>query len=482
MKLTIKFSDFKEDIYKFRNELESLLKLEISNEKDLDEAKRSLELIKENCSSYIVSNISDDINLSIVNLIRYENRYNLSVKQTLAHQKKMFADRIRERVSTIDYLIEIIKISDPLYLGKSFIKERSSLTVNEKTEFLLSKLYALRKSDKLWDTKMIFEFNQVELDNFDEAREITKILNDYGFVEVIGNLNGLSAKITSKGKLFWEEQLKLSKFKSKNDKMDIFISHSSQDVELAKLLIDLLKTALNLSSSNIRCTSVNGYRLPAGASTNEVLKKEVHESKVLIGLISPSSINSAYVLFELGARWGASLPLIPLISNQLGSELLKGPLRGINALNCCEPAQVQQLISDLKKELVINGESPEVYQEKIDSLVEHSLKELLPEEDIKETVNNSKTKKAEKSNNNVDDKIKSYCEKEWPDDYSMRVHCIKEQRIAAKEIEKERPADIPENIFSRILEKAISEWPTDYTMQVHSRNEQIEAYRELNNL
>jgi hypothetical protein len=264
--------------------------------------------------------------------------------------------------------------------------------------------------------------------------------------------------------------------------MDIFISHSSQDADTAKLLIDLLKTSPNLSSSKIRCTSVNGYRLPAGASTDEVLKKEVHESKVLIGLISPNSINSAYVLFELGARWGASLPLIPLITSELGSELLKGPLSGINALNCCEPAQLQQLISDIKAVLKITGESPEVYQDKIELLVNHSLKELLPNSEMNNSSSKQTIKKSNNSSEKNDDKIKSYCEKQWPDDYSMRVHCIKEQREAKKDIESFKALDIPEDIFNRILEKAISEWPTDYTMQVHSRNEQIQAYLELNEL
>ena len=91
-------------------------------------------------------------------------------------------------------------------------------------------------------------------------------------------------------------------------------------------------------------------------------------------------------------------------------------------------------------------------------------------------------KKPNNSSKNNDDEIKSYCEKQWPDDYSMRVHCIKEQREAKEDIENFKPLDIPEDTYKRILRKAISEWPTDYTMQVHSRNEQIEAYLELNDL
>tara|TARA_R110002020_G_scaffold271085_1_gene486336 strand:- start:64 stop:1512 length:1449 start_codon:yes stop_codon:yes gene_type:complete len=482
MQLNIHYSEFEKKITSFIKELEELSKHKISNETEYDELESLFTKVKDNCASYIETTISKDVGLELSNLIRYENRYNFGMKIPLNQKTKNLIGRIKERIRNIEYLIQIIKLSDPLYLGKSFEKERSNLTTNEKATFLLSKLYSLRKTNQLWDTKLIFEFNQVELDNYDEAREITKILENNGYVETIGTKDGLSAKITSEGKLFWEENSKPARKKETKTDMDIFISHSSQDADTAKLLIDLLKTSLNLSSSKIRCTSVNGYRLPAGASTNDLLKKEVHESKVLIGLISPNSINSAYVLFELGARWGASLPLIPLITSELGSELLKGPLSGINALNCCESAQLQQLISDLKTELKVTGESPEVYQEKIDILVNHSLKELLPTNKANKTSNKATSKKPSTSSQNNDDKIKSYCEKEWPDDYTMRVHCIKEQREAKQDIESFKPLDIPENIFNRILEKAISEWPTDYTMQVHSRNEQIEAYLELNDL
>lgn len=482
MKLKVQYSEFEKKIASFGNDLKKLSRQKVANESEYDMLESSFIELKDNCASYIESVLSKDIGFELSNLIRYENRFNLGMKIPLNQKAKNLISRIKERIRNIEYLIQIIKLSDPLFLGNSFEKERSNLTTNEKATFLLSKLYSLRKTDKLWDTKMIFEFNQVEFDNYDEARGITKILENNGYVETIGTKDGLSAKITSIGKLYWEENSKPASKKETETKMDIFISHSSQDADTAKLLIDLLKTSLNLSSSKIRCTSVNGYRLPAGASTDEVLKKEVHESKVLIGLISPNSINSAYVLFELGARWGASLSLIPLITSELGSELLKGPLSGINSLNCCETAQLQQLISDLKAELKITGESPEVYQDKIELLVNHSLKELLPNNETNKSSGKQTIKKPNNSSEKNDDEIKSYCEKQWPDDYSMRVHCIKEQREAKQDIESFKPLDIPEDIFKRILEKAISEWSTDYTMQVHSRNEQIEAYLELNNL
>ncbi|MDF2440409.1 MAG: hypothetical protein JWN98_1393, partial [Abditibacteriota bacterium] len=87
--------------------------------------------------------------------------------------------------------------------------------------------------------------------------------------------------------------------------IDIFVSHSSADEKVAKALIDLLRDAFRLDSNKIRCTSVAGYKLKAGAHTEPELRREVQQARVFIGLLSEVSLDSAYVLFELGARWGS---------------------------------------------------------------------------------------------------------------------------------------------------------------------------------
>jgi hypothetical protein len=87
--------------------------------------------------------------------------------------------------------------------------------------------------------------------------------------------------------------------------IDIFISHSAADTRLAKTLIDLLLVSLPIDPKRIRCTSVNGYRLEGGAQADDQLRTEIWGAKVFIGLLTDHSISSTYVLFELGARWGA---------------------------------------------------------------------------------------------------------------------------------------------------------------------------------
>jgi hypothetical protein len=141
----------------------------------------------------------------------------------------------------------------------------------------------------------------------------------------------------------------------------VFISHSAKDADLAEALVELLRAAIGLTENEIRCTSVDGYRFPAGAETDEQLRKEVRSSKAFIGLITPNSIASAYVLFELGARWGANLHLAPLLAKGADATFLRGPLRGLNALDATSEAQLHQLLGEIAQQAPHLLNNPSVY-------------------------------------------------------------------------------------------------------------------------
>ena len=153
----------------------------------------------------------------------------------------------------------------------------------------------------------------------------------------------------------------------------VFISHSSEDAELAKPLIDLLRKALHLQSDDIRCTSVDGYRMQAGASIDDRLRAEVHDAELLVCLVTPNSLDSAYVIFELGARWGAEKPMIPLLASGVTPGQLGGPLSGINALNSRDIGQVHQLLEDAAKYLNLSLDKTSSYSDAVNDLVQLSL-------------------------------------------------------------------------------------------------------------
>jgi TIR domain len=129
--------------------------------------------------------------------------------------------------------------------------------------------------------------------------------------------------------------------------MKFFISHSSVDADVAEQFVDLLRSALDVQPDDIRCTSVPGYKLTAGSDTNEQLRQEVFESVAFVALLSPSSLQSTYVLFELGARWGAKKFLAPVLIAGAGPAQLRSPLSAIHAVSGSSESDVLQLLDSL---------------------------------------------------------------------------------------------------------------------------------------
>lgn len=114
---------------------------------------------------------------------------------------------------------------------------------------------------------------------------------------------------------------------------------------------------------------MDGYRLEAGANTDEQLKLEVRKAKAFIGLITPQSMASAYVLFELGARWGADLHMIPLLAG-VEPHLLEGPLKGINAISAGNISQLHQLVQNLGSRLQLQLQTPASYTRYAEKVIE----------------------------------------------------------------------------------------------------------------
>ena len=148
----------------------------------------------------------------------------------------------------------------------------------------------------------------------------------------------------------------------------LFISHATADELLAGALVDLCRSALALPPEAIRCTSVPGYRLPGGADVDDRLRMEVHAATAFIGIISHQSICSPYVLFELGARWGASRHLLPVLAPGIKPDALAGPLSGIHALESTRDG-LHQLVEDLGRELRLATTAPTTYQRQIDHVL-----------------------------------------------------------------------------------------------------------------
>ena len=207
----------------------------------------------------------------------------------------------------------------------------------------------------------------------------------------------------------------------------LFISHSSKDKAVAEHLVELLRVALDLQPNEIRCTSVDGYRLSGGAYTEEQLRREVMEAPVCIWLISPASMDSLYVALELGARWGADLLLIPLLAPGIEPDILEGPLGDRHALQCTPP-QLHQLIEEVAEHLGTRSANRTTYESYVVRVVDS-----MPEQgNMEESA--------------VEQKIVSEDERDAPEhDWSSLVLFMPEQGdyvlVSSRRIESDRPRD-----------------------------------------
>ena len=145
----------------------------------------------------------------------------------------------------------------------------------------------------------------------------------------------------------------------------IFLSHSSRDAEVAEHLVAFLLRALQLENRDIFCTGVEGHGLPAGVDVNERLRYEVDEADVLIGLLTPESLRSMYVAFELGARWGARRPMFPVLACGATPEQLTGPLSTIHCLDSASDSDMHGLVEQVSSSLDIPKQQTSTYTKQL---------------------------------------------------------------------------------------------------------------------
>ncbi len=150
----------------------------------------------------------------------------------------------------------------------------------------------------------------------------------------------------------------------------IFISHTRLDFEIVGPLVNLLKAALVIPQQDIRCTSLPGYGLPGGVRTTDHLRDEVLSCEFLIGLISKQSFASAWVLFELGARWASKKRMVPLLGPGVPRSILKGPISELNPLSFDVRADVEQLVEDARSTLGCEVNRSSHYSDEIEALLQ----------------------------------------------------------------------------------------------------------------
>lgn len=151
--------------------------------------------------------------------------------------------------------------------------------------------------------------------------------------------------------------------------LDLFVSHADEDTEdIVKPLVEFLRHALRIERERVRCTSIPEYAHPLGDKTAETLRQEVTTARYVLGLISERSVESSWVLFELGARWGANAGnLIALVVPGARMKILPDPLKDPMAGRVDDAPRLRKLVTEMARGLGKELD-PQDYEEKLDAL------------------------------------------------------------------------------------------------------------------
>jgi TIR domain len=106
----------------------------------------------------------------------------------------------------------------------------------------------------------------------------------------------------------------------------IFVSHRHKDRPIASELVLLLEQAFEIGTSDLRCTSVKPYVLTPGERTSERLRTDISRAELVIGVLTPDTSESNYVLCELGASWGRDVTTFPVLAKGATISNVPSPL------------------------------------------------------------------------------------------------------------------------------------------------------------
>jgi hypothetical protein len=132
--------------------------------------------------------------------------------------------------------------------------------------------------------------------------------------------------------------------------IQVFVSHRATDAELAEGLVKCLEGCLEIPDGTIRCTSVTGYRLDVGDDGPAVLRSNLKGCKLVIGLLTEQSLESAFVIMELGAAWAFEKRTCPILSPEVPFAAIPAAIGGTHAIRTTDPDEIMNLVEVIARE------------------------------------------------------------------------------------------------------------------------------------
>lgn len=129
----------------------------------------------------------------------------------------------------------------------------------------------------------------------------------------------------------------------------VFISHITEEAELARIFSEEIKSAyLGLLDTFV---SSDGESLPAGGRWLDKIDQALSDSAIQISLCSPESVKRPWINFEAGASWIRRIPVVPICHSGLSKSGLPVPLSMLQAADATNETDLRIMFSELSKVL-----------------------------------------------------------------------------------------------------------------------------------
>ena len=151
----------------------------------------------------------------------------------------------------------------------------------------------------------------------------------------------------------------------------VFITHASEDRALVKAFVNALEASIAISPEEIRCTSLPGYRLRTGNRVSDAVRAEIAGAAVVIGVLTPWSLEAGWILFELGCGWGVGRKL-KMLTTDVNLDSLPGALQEFDGTDATSGEELQLLFGELASELGCARHATPASGAAIDDLVEEA--------------------------------------------------------------------------------------------------------------
>lgn len=133
----------------------------------------------------------------------------------------------------------------------------------------------------------------------------------------------------------------------------IFISHASEDADLASSLQSLIEAALRKrSTEELVFRSTDVAAIEGGADWYDTIITALRQSKVCLSLLTPTSIHKPWVIYESGGAYAiyrdkAAKRLIAVCAGGITPGLVPSPLKRLQVRQLYDPGELEQLLKEL---------------------------------------------------------------------------------------------------------------------------------------